>query len=192
VADILEAGAGAGSPGAARLLAEEGPRLIEEVLVHSAGVEFDRDPDGALAWGQEAAHSHRRILHVGDTTGRAIAAALADRLRRCPNVRLITNATAIDLITFPHHSRDPQAAYQPLRCHGAYAFDRNDRSVHRFLAGATILATGGLGRIYKYTTNPAGARGDGLAMAHRAGGLPTPNSCSSIPLRWRRLAPRAS
>jgi L-aspartate oxidase len=169
VSDILRAAAGAGSPSAAGLLAEEGPRLVEEVLVGAAGIQFDREADGGMAWGKEAAHSHRRILHVGDMTGRAIAAGLHARLRECRNVRLITNVTAIDLITYPHHSRDPLAAYRPLACHGAYAFDRNDRSVHRFLAAGTILATGGLGRIYKYTTNPPGARGDGLAMAHRAG-----------------------
>ena len=169
VADILAAGAGASSPQAARLLAEEGPRLVEEVLVRAAGVEFDRAPDGGLAWGTEAAHSHRRILHVGDTTGRAIAAALMAQVRACPNVRLVTQATAIDLITFPHHNRDPLAAYRPISCHGAYAFDRRERTVHRYLAAATILATGGLGRIYRNTTNAPGARGDGLAMAHRAG-----------------------
>jgi L-aspartate oxidase len=169
VADILAAGAGASSPQAARILAEEGPRLVEEVLVRVAGVEFDRAPDGGLAWGTEAAHSHRRILHVGDTTGRAIAAALMAQVRACPNVRLVTQATAIDLITFPHHNRDPLAAYRPISCHGAYAFDRRERTVHRYLAAATILATGGLGRIYRNTTNAPGARGDGLAMAHRAG-----------------------
>ncbi len=77
--------------------------------------------------------------------------------------------TAVDLITFPHHSRDPLLTYDPLVCHGAYAFDRKARTVHRYLADVTILATGGIGRIYRNTTNPAGARGDGLAMAHRAG-----------------------
>jgi L-aspartate oxidase len=75
----------------------------------------------------------------------------------------------VDLITYPHHSRDPLNAYRPVACHGAYAFDRNERTVHRYFSAATILATGGIGRIYKNTTNPAGARGDGLAMAHRAG-----------------------
>jgi L-aspartate oxidase len=167
--DIIRAAAGAGSPQAARLVAEEGPQLVDEVLVGRAGVQFDRDRDGGLSWGNEAAHSRRRILHVGDSTGRAIAAGLIRAVGECPNIRLIPNTTAIDLITYPHHSRDPLTVYRPLECHGAYAFDRNDRSVHRYLAAATILATGGLGRIYKYTTNPPGARGDGLAMAHRAG-----------------------
>ena len=142
---------------------------MREVLIETAGIPFDREPDGELSWGQEAAHSRRRILHVGDGTGQAIVTGLIAALRRCPNVTILTNATAVDLITFPHHSRDPLAAYRPISCHGAYVFDRDERTVHRHLAAATVLATGGLGRIYRNTTNPPGARGDGLAMAHRAG-----------------------
>ncbi len=169
VADILAAGAGASSPQAARILAEEGPSLLRDVLIEAAGVPFDREPDGELAWGQEAAHSRRRIVHVGDGTGQAIVTGMVAALRRCPNVTILTNATAVDLITFPHHARDPLAAYRPISCHGAYVFDRDERTIHRHLAGATVLATGGLGRIYRNTTNPPGARGDGLAVAHRAG-----------------------
>jgi L-aspartate oxidase len=75
----------------------------------------------------------------------------------------------VDLITYPHHARDPLTAYQPVVCQGAYVFDGNERAVHRVLASTTILATGGLGRIFRNTTNPHGARGDGIAMAKRAG-----------------------
>jgi L-aspartate oxidase len=169
VSDILEAGAGASLPSAAQILAGEGPDLLEEVLIKMAGIHFDHDPHGDLEYGQEAAHSQRRILHVGDGTGKAIIAGLLDAVRRMPNIELLTNATAVDLITYPHHSRDPLDTYRPITCHGAYVFDRNARAVHRTLAAITILATGGLGRIYRNTTNPAGARGDGLAMASRAG-----------------------
>ncbi len=168
-ADILAAGAGASSPEAARILAEEGPARLQEVLVDASGVAFDRDATGETAWGKEAAHSHRRILHVGDGTGRAIMAGLVAALRRCPNVTIATDTTAVDLITSPHHSRDPLAAYRPITCHGAYLFDGRDRTVRRHLAAATVLATGGLGRIYRNTTNPHGSRGDGIAMANRAG-----------------------
>ena len=169
MADILAAGAGASSPKAARILAEEGPPLLKDVLVGAAGIEFDHNAAGAIVWGKEAAHSRRRIAHVGDGTGRAISDGLIAALKRLPNVTLETNVTAVDLITFPHHSRDPLAAYQPITCHGAYMFNRDERTIHRYLAATTILATGGLGRIYRNTTNPSGARGDGLAMAHRAG-----------------------
>jgi len=169
IADILAAGAQASLPEAARILTEEGPLLLQEILIETAGVIFDSTPDGQIAWGQEAAHSRRRIAHVGDGTGKAIIEGLMAALRRCPNVTLETNLTAVDLITFPHHSRDPLAAYQPVVCHGAYVFERKGRAVHRYLSAVTILATGGLGRIFRYTTNPPGARGDGLAMASRAG-----------------------
>ena len=169
VKDILAAGAGASLPQAARILAEEGPALLQEVLVETAHIQFDSQPDGEPEYGKEAAHSRRRILHVGDGTGQAIMVGLVEAMQRCPNIEILTNTTAVDLITFPHHSRDPLATYGPVVCHGAYAFDRKQRTVHRYVAQATILATGGLGRIYRNTTNPPGSRGDGLAMAHRAG-----------------------
>jgi L-aspartate oxidase len=169
LADILAAGAGVSSPQAARILAEEGPPLLHEILEATAHVEFDRGSKGEYLWGQEAAHSRRRILHVGDITGRAITVGLLAALQRCPNITIEAEAPAVDLITFPHHSRDSLDNYRPIACHGCYLFDRAGKAVHRYLADITVLATGGLGRIYRNTTNPTGARGDGLAMAHRAG-----------------------
>jgi L-aspartate oxidase len=167
--DILAAGAGLSLPSAARLLAREGPPLVDRLLLEPGDVHFDRDSAGALAYTREGGHSVSRILHVGDSTGRAIEEALLDRLRPLPNVDLRTGCTAVDLITSSHHAKDPLAIYQAITCHGAYILDRDTGIVHRVLAPATVLATGGLGRIYRHTTNPEGARGDGLAMAHRAG-----------------------
>jgi L-aspartate oxidase len=169
VEDILAAGAGASLPRAAEILAEEGPILLQQVLIEAAGVNFDRSKQGKMEWGQEAAHSRRRILHVGDGTGAAISRGLIAAVRQRPNIEWFTNATAVDLITYPHHSRNPLDTYKAITCHGAYVFDRNGRAIHRTLASTTILATGGIGRIYRNTTNPAGARGDGPAMASRAG-----------------------
>jgi len=169
VEDILKAGAGASLPLAARILAEEGPVDLQKILIETSGVDFDKDANGKIDWGKEAAHSRRRIAHVGDTTGQAIITGMLQALGKCSNVTLVKNLTAVDLITFPHHARDPLANYRPITCHGAYVFDQTTRMVHRYLAGATILATGGLGRIYSNTTNPLRSRGDGLAMAHRAG-----------------------
>jgi L-aspartate oxidase len=167
--DILAAGAGLSLPQAVHLLAQEGPALVQRILIEELGVPFDRTPDGAIAYTSEGGHSLPRILHVGDATGQAIEEALIARLRALPNVILRTNTTAVDLITSSHHSRDPLAVYRPITCHGAYVLDRTTGHVRRILARATVLATGGLGRIYRYTTNPEGARGDGLAMAYRAG-----------------------
>jgi L-aspartate oxidase len=169
VEDILAAGAGASLPRAARILAEEGPALLKEILVEKAKVPFDEQGNGEPDWGQEGAHSRRRILHVGDGTGQAIISSLMQVVREQSNIEVITEATAVDLITYPHHSRNPLAAYEPVTCHGVYVFDRKGKSVHRTLAAFTLLATGGIGRLYRNTTNPSGARGDGLAMANRAG-----------------------
>lgn len=169
VHDIETAGAGLTWPQAARLLAEEGPELVRRVLIEQAGVAFDSEADGGLSYTREGAHSADRILHVGDATGRAITEALVSRLRACPNVKLLTGQTAVDLITSSHHVRDPLATYAPITCLGAYVLDRKEGVVHRVLARNTILAAGGLGQIYRYTSNPEGARGDGLAMAYRAG-----------------------
>ena len=134
VEDILAAGAGATDPRAARILAEEGPSLLQEILERAAGIRFDRGEDGQPTWGKEAAHSRRRILHVGDGTGQAIIQGLIAALQKCPNVTILTHATAVDLITFPHHSLDPLAAYRPVTCYGAYAFDREEHTVHRYVA----------------------------------------------------------
>ncbi len=169
VEDILQAGAGLSLKRAAEIVAREGPALVRKLLIEEAGVPFDRMPEGDLHYTREGAHSVPRILHVGDRTGAAIVQALHALLRKFPNVELVTGATAVDLITFPHHARDPLTVYEPITCCGAYVLDQGTGEVHRYIAGATVLATGGLGRIYRYTTNPPCARGDGLAMAHRAG-----------------------
>ena len=167
--DVLAAGAGLCLPPAVRLLAESGPEMVERLLIEEAGVEFDRDANGALLYTLEGGHSVPRVLHVGDATGRAIEQALIAQLRGLPNVSLLTGSTAVDLITSSHQARDPLAVYRPVTCQGAYVLDQEAGAVRRVLAAATVLATGGLGRIYRYTTNPEGARGDGLAMAYRAG-----------------------
>jgi L-aspartate oxidase len=167
--DILTAGAGLSYPPAVKLLAERGPELLQELLIGQAGLQFDHDSHGNILMGLEAAHSRRRILHVGDGTGEAIMQALLRKLSEIPNITLLTEHTVVDLITFPHHATDPLAVYQALTCHGAYVFDQQTRKVIPILARQTILATGGVGQIFLNTTNPLGARGDGVAMAYRAG-----------------------
>ncbi len=169
IEDILRAGAGMSSPRAARILAEDGPSLVHEVLIEQCGIQFDRAEDGEYVYGLEGAHSTRRIVHVSDKTGAAIVDGMLEMLRQRPNVHLLTDYTALDLITFPHHSLDPLDVYEPVSCHGAYVLDRQRGEILRCVAAHTILATGGVGQIYRNTTNPGGARGDGIAMAWRAG-----------------------
>ena len=169
VQNILASGAGLSLPRAARLLAEEGPPLLERILHREAGVTFDHDARNEPEFALEAAHSRRRILHVGDHTGAAIMSGLLAALRERPNVRLLRQHTAVDLLTFPHHAPGPLAVYDLPICHGAYVLDRERGEVSPIVAAHTVLATGGLGQIYLNTTNPPHAWGDGLAMAYRAG-----------------------
>lgn len=167
--DVERAGSGLSWSPAVRQLAEDGPAVIERLVVQDAGLAFDADAAGHPVFGLEGAHSRRRILHVGDATGRAIMVALQRTLAARANVEIRTEQTAVDLLTFPHHARDPRAIYRSPICHGAYVLDRRTGSVCPIVARATVLATGGLGQIYLNTTNRPGARGDGIAMATRAG-----------------------
>jgi L-aspartate oxidase len=167
--DVLHAGAGICREQAVELLARNGPDLVQSVLIDRLRVPFDRRPDGSLSLGREGGHSLPRIVHATDATGRAIEDALIGELRRHPHVRFLPGHTAVDLLTPAHHGRDRRAVYDPVSCVGAYVLDQATGEVTRCFARATILATGGLGQLYLRTTNPAGARGDGLAMAYRAG-----------------------
>jgi L-aspartate oxidase len=167
--DILAAGDGLCDPDAVEVLAREGPPLVEEMLVRRLEVPFSRNSDGELDYTQEAAHSTRRIIHSDDATGAAIEVKLVEAVKANPLVKVITNCTAVDLITVPHHSTDPLDIYLDTTCLGAYFLDNAAGRVGPIFAHHTVLATGGLGQIYLHTTNPSVARGDGLAMASRAG-----------------------
>ncbi len=169
VRDVLRAGAGLCNPEAVKLLASEGPRIVEEVLLKEARVPFSRTAGGDLDFTREGAHSVPRIVHAADATGLAIETALLARVRRERNVTIWSGATAIDLITARHHSTDVSQRYALQDpCLGAYVLDGAGR-VHTVLSDFTVLATGGVGRLFLHTTNTAHAIGDGLAMADRAG-----------------------
>ena len=167
--DLTRVGAGHCNPKAVAILAEEGPDLVRDLLIEKVGVPFDRASDGELELIREAGHSTRRILHSADITGRAIEVALIKAVATHPNVTLLTGHTAVDLLTPSHHALNRLAVYEPRSCVGAYLLDQSEERVIPCLAKKTILASGGLGQIFLRTTNPSGARGDGLAMAYRAG-----------------------
>lgn len=167
--EISRAGAGHSNPKAVSILVEEGSALVKEILIERVGVPFDRNGSGELSLTREGGHSIPRIIHAADFTGRAIEIALLNKLRAHPNITLLTSHTAIDLLTPSHHSLNRLAIYEPQTCVGAYILNQVEDRVIRCLAKKTVLATGGLGQIFLCTTNPAGARGDGLAMAYRAG-----------------------
>ena len=167
-ADIERAGDGLCDPEAVNLLAREGPDLVKALLIDELQVPFDRE--GAdFHWTLEGAHSVARVLHVKDETGEPIESALIGACRREKNVRWLAAATAVDLLTLSHDSLDPTDRYDPPTVVGAHLLDQKTGEVRPVLARETILATGGLGQVYLHTTNPQGARGDGIAMARRAG-----------------------
>ena len=167
-ADIRKAGGGLCNPAAVSLLAREGPELVEKLLVEELGVPFDRE-NGEFDWALEGAHSLPRVLHVKDETGIPIERALLGAVRREKNVEWRVATTGVDFLTPSHDSTDPLDRYPPPRVFGAYLLNHGSSLVEPLVSRTTILATGGLGQVYLHTTNPPGARGDGMAMAARAG-----------------------
>ncbi|MGH9679106.1 MAG: FAD-dependent oxidoreductase [Candidatus Acidiferrales bacterium] len=162
VADILSAGAGLSSPAAAALLSREGPRLVKQILIDELQVPFDPSPEypGELDLTKEAGHSIPRIIHFKDRTGFSIERAFLERVKANPKVKVIANATSVDLLTPSHHSVEPTDVYRPVTCVGAYVLDQTTGKISAVLAKETILASGGLGSVFLHTTNPPGARGD--------------------------------
>jgi L-aspartate oxidase len=171
--DIMEAGGGISNPVAVRIVVNEGPGLVESFLIGEVGVQFLKHTDGNYRFTREAAHSRKRILHYYDMTGLEIEEKLIQRIGALENITLISDHTAIDLITTHHNSANPLARYGRNVCLGAYVLDNEKGEVSAFLADATILATGGVGRLFQYTTNPDCATGDGICMAYRAGAVVT-------------------
>lgn len=167
VRDTLEAGAGLCDVQAVRMIVERGPALIRELM--DLGVPFTRTEDGRLDLGREGGHHRQRIVHVKDMTGQYLENALLDAVSRNPNIQLLENHVAVDLITEHHVFTPTPARSHSLNCWGAYVLDSIGGKVRRFTAKATVLATGGCGQVYLHTTNPAIATGDGIAMAFRAG-----------------------
>ncbi|MDQ2870116.1 MAG: L-aspartate oxidase [Acidobacteriota bacterium] len=166
--DIEKAGDGLCSTEAVELLAREGPDLVDRLLIQELGVPFDREGAG-FHWTLEGAHSVPRVLHVKDETGAPIERALLEACRAEPLIDWKLETTAVDLLTLSHDSTKATDRYRPPRVIGAYLLERQSGAVTPHLARETILATGGLGQVYLHTTNPQGARGDGIAMARRAG-----------------------
>ncbi len=169
IEDIMRAGAGLSNRSAVEILAREGPALVRSLLLEKIGVPFDRTSNDELSLVREGGHSLHRILHAADATGSAIERRLLSTLSRFKNVTLLTGHTAVDLLTPGHQAINRLQIYDRPSCVGAYILNQESGQIIRCVAKATILATGGLGQIFLRTTNPLGARGDGLAMANRAG-----------------------
>jgi L-aspartate oxidase len=171
IADTLQAGAGLCHELAVDICVKEAPARIK--MLRDVGARFDmaggakdgtwpRPEDTDLDLHLEGGHSARRVAHAADMTGREVERALLEAVARSPRVRMLEGHTAVDLITLAKYGG-------PEVCAGAYVFDDASGKVITILARAVILATGGAGKVYLYTTNPDVATGDGIAMAYRAG-----------------------
>lgn len=165
VADTLEAGAGLCDPDVARFVASRARAVIEWLLDVQVPFSRERRADGTegLHLHREGGHSHRRIAHVADATGRAIEMTLEQQVRRLDNVTILEHHVAVDLIT------GRKLGLRDNRCYGAYVLDQHSDRVVLVQARYVVLATGGASKVYLYTSNPDGATGDGIAMAWRAG-----------------------
>jgi L-aspartate oxidase len=174
IADTLVAGAGLCDEAATRFIVEHGREAIEWLI--EQGVPFTRDDSAELGFHltREGGHSQRRIIHAADATGHAVQVTLEQKVRAHPNISLFEHHCAIDVITSDKltpngvHGGAPSLVGQP-RCYGLYVQDEKSGKVLTFEAEHTVLATGGAGKVYLYTTNPDTATGDGIAMAWRAG-----------------------
>lgn len=166
VEDTLVAGDGLCDENVVRMVVEEGPEVVRDLL--SWGVKFAKHPENGREFdlGREGGHSERRVLHAGDITGKEIERALVDTSRRKSNIRIFENHIGIDLITTQKLKIEQENKNRIL---GAYFLDKNTNKVITVSADVVVLATGGAGKVFLYTSNPDISTGDGIAMAHRAG-----------------------
>src|SRR6202050_2612028 len=165
IEDTIRAGAGLCDRNAVETIVREGPAAVRELI--RFGTQFTRIEAGGedeYDLGREGGHSHRRVLHAQDLTGSEIMRALGEAAVSRENIRVLENHVAVNLLI----KKDRQSG-KPKSCWGVYALDRDTNRVNKIVTRATMLATGGAGKVYLYTTNPDIASGDGVAMAYRAG-----------------------
>lgn len=175
IQDTLDAGDGLCHPDVVHQVVTAGPERIRELMEIGVSFSTEKDPqtgdvDAAFDLGREGGHSFNRIVHAHDMTGREVERVLLERARKNKNIRFFENHIAIDLITFSTRiRRGLVTTTHDDCCCGAYVLDRQSQRVMTFGAGVTLLATGGAGKVYLYTSNPDIATGDGIAMGYRAG-----------------------
>lgn len=177
IKDTLDSGDGICNEGVVEMVVENAPERILELM--DLGVRFNKNKDAAttpagvsLDLGREGGHSQNRIVHADDMTGLAVEEALINNVKNHPNISLFENHIAIDLITQSIRlKRGMVVTTHEDYCYGAYLLDKNTSVIHTFCAKAIVLATGGSGKVYAYTSNPDVATGDGIAMAYRTGAM---------------------
>lgn len=169
IEDTLDAGDGLCDLDIVEIVVKEGPVRVKELI--EWGARFDKDKSGSLYdLGREGGHSENRILHYKDLTGWEIQRALLEKAEQLPNLELLDHYFAIDIITQHHLGRWVTRLTTDIECYGCYALNRQTDEIDTILAKATVMASGGAGQVYKATTNPVIATGDGIAMVYRAKG----------------------
>lgn len=168
IEDTLISGDGLCDPGIVEIVVKEGVERIREII--SEGADFDKDSSGAYKLGKEGGHSENRILHHKDVTGSEMERTLLAAIAKCPNINLITHCFVIDLITQHHLGYLVTKSTPDIECYGVYVLNLNSGKIEKIISKVTMLAAGGNGQVYRSTTNPAVATGDGVAMVYRAKG----------------------
>lgn len=163
IEDTLIAGDGLCDEDVVKMVIEEGPKRLKELLLW--GANFDLDAKGEFDLGKEGGHSEYRVVHHKDITGYEIERALLKRAHQLPNISILPHHFAIDLVTNHHIKNNPT---ETISCYGAYIFNQQTGEIFTIKANSTLLASGGIGCVYGHTTNPIIATGDGIAMAYRA------------------------
>lgn len=167
--DVRLATAGLCNERAVRELSVAGCEAVKEIFLNDVTVNFDRDEKNRLRFTREGAHRKNRIIYSKDTTGHALLSSLQQVVCKNPLITVKEFSSAIDLLTFSHSSTDIMDRYEPLTVFGAYVLDNRTGEVCAITAKKTVLATGGVGQIYRHTTNSAHSYGHGIAMAYRVG-----------------------
>jgi L-aspartate oxidase len=168
IADTLIAGDGLCNEEIVEIVIKEGPARVQEII--DWGAQFDKDSEGDFKLGREGGHSQFRILHHKDVTGMEMERALLEAVRLAPNIRMVHHCFVIDIITQHHLGYLVTKSTPDICCYGVYVLNAKNNRIEKILSSMTLLATGGNGQVYRTTTNPSIATGDGVAMVYRAKG----------------------
>lgn len=168
IEDTLIAGDGLCKPAIVEIVVKEGPQSIQQLI--DWGAVFDKKDDGSYALGMEGGHSENRILHFKDITGYEMERAMLAKVASLSNITIVNHCFVLDIITQHHLGFLVMKTTPNIECYGVYVLNMNTHQIEKILAGTTLLATGGNGSVYRSTTNPAIATGDGVAMVYRAKG----------------------
>jgi L-aspartate oxidase len=168
IEDTLIAGDGLCDPHIVEIVVKEGPERVREII--NWGAQFDKEEDGDYKLGKEGGHSEFRILHHKDVTGREMERALLDAVNKQANIELVKHCFVVDIITQHHLGYLVTKATPDIQCFGVYVLNRLSNRIEKIMSKVTLIATGGNGQVYRTTTNPAIATGDGVAMVYRAKG----------------------